>query len=48
VDADVKFEENSSTDQHPNLSHGLGDDKTCTFLLAISMMSGVVDTSCRG
>ena len=26
VDADVKFEENSSADQRPNLSHGLGDD----------------------
>ena len=28
VDAYVKFEENSSTDQQSNLSHGLGDDKT--------------------
>ena len=34
MDTDVKLDENSSSDQRPNLSHGLGGDERSAFLRA--------------
>ena len=47
VDPDVKLEENSSSDQRSNLSHGLGDDEIESTLLAVKIMSRDFAASCR-